>query len=43
MTLRLATGDRQPEAVALYEATGWERIVEADGCGIRYVKRLTSL
>ena len=43
MTLRLATGDRQPEAVALYEATGWERIVEADGCGIRFVKRLASL
>jgi GNAT superfamily N-acetyltransferase len=25
-TLRLATGDRQPEAVALYDATGWERV-----------------
>ena len=24
--LRLATGDRQPEAVALYEGTGWERV-----------------
>jgi hypothetical protein len=24
--LRLATGDRQPEAVALYQATGWERV-----------------
>jgi GNAT superfamily N-acetyltransferase len=24
-TLRLDTGERQPEAVALYEATGWER------------------
>jgi GNAT superfamily N-acetyltransferase len=25
-TLRLATGDRQPEAVALYDGTGWERV-----------------
>ena len=25
-TLRLETGDAQPEAVALYEATGWSRI-----------------
>ena len=24
-TRRLATGDRQPEAVALYEGSGWER------------------
>lgn len=24
-SLELATGDRQPEAVALYAATGWER------------------
>ena len=24
--LRLATGDRQPEAVSLYESTGWERV-----------------
>ncbi|MGD0748000.1 MAG: GNAT family N-acetyltransferase [Acidimicrobiales bacterium] len=24
--LRLGTGDRQPEAVALYEATGWEQV-----------------
>ena len=40
VTLRLATGDRQPEAVALYEATGWERIVVADVYGIRFVKRL---
>ncbi|HEY1653254.1 MAG TPA: GNAT family N-acetyltransferase [Acidimicrobiales bacterium] len=30
--LILATGDRQPEAVALYEATGWERLhFDADG------------
>jgi hypothetical protein len=25
--LRLGTGDRQPEAVALYESTGWERVL----------------
>ena len=24
--LRLGTGDRQPEAVALYESSGWERV-----------------
>ena len=44
VTLRLATGDRQPEAVALYEATGWERLAagdtEAEVCGIRFVKPL---
>ena len=45
MTLRLATGDRQPEAVALYETTGWERrSVNADPgdevCAIHFVKRL---
>jgi GNAT superfamily N-acetyltransferase len=45
--LVLATGDRQPEAVALYEATGWERVrVDRDGrqlpvCHIRFVKVLT--
>jgi GNAT superfamily N-acetyltransferase len=45
--LVLATGDRQPEAVALYEATGWERVhVDRDGrplpvCHIRFVKILT--
>jgi GNAT superfamily N-acetyltransferase len=27
-SLYLATGDRQPEAVALYEATGWVRLEE---------------
>ncbi len=27
--LRLGTGDRQPEAVALYESTGWERVLVA--------------
>jgi GNAT superfamily N-acetyltransferase len=24
--LRLGTGDQQPEAVALYESSGWERV-----------------
>jgi GNAT superfamily N-acetyltransferase len=44
--LQLGTGDRQPEAVALYESAGWERLdVDADGrplplCHIRFVKRL---
>ena len=41
--LQLATGDRQPEAVALYEATGWERLAVDPGddvCGIRFVKSL---
>jgi GNAT superfamily N-acetyltransferase len=44
--LDLATGERQPEAMALYEATGWERpSVDRHGdplaCGyIRYAKRL---
>jgi GNAT superfamily N-acetyltransferase len=39
MRLQLATGDRQPEAVALYETTGWGR-VDVDVCGIRFVKPL---
>ncbi len=44
--LCLVTGDRQPEAVALYAATGWERCFEdADGNTlplgyIRFTKRL---
>jgi GNAT superfamily N-acetyltransferase len=44
--LRLDTGDRQPEAVALYESTGWERLhVDGDGhplplCHIRFRKLL---
>jgi len=44
--LCLATGDRQPEAVALYRATGWERRDEdADGNALppgylRFTKRL---
>ena len=40
-SLQLATGDRQPEAVALYDATGWERVDDVEVCGIRFVKRLT--
>jgi GNAT superfamily N-acetyltransferase len=45
--LELATGNRQPEAIALYAATGWERRFE-DAKGnalasgyIRFTKRLT--
>ncbi len=47
LELELATGDRQPEAVALYVATGWERRFEdADGTALavgylRFTKRLT--
>ncbi len=39
--LRLVTGERQPEAVALYESSGWER-VEVGGapCGLRFIKAL---
>ncbi len=42
-TLQLATGDRQPEAVALYEETGWERVDDGrpmEVCGIRFLKAL---
>jgi hypothetical protein len=45
--LELATGDRQPEAVALYTATGWRRRFEdADGNRLppgylRFTKPLT--
>ncbi|MGO9853519.1 MAG: GNAT family N-acetyltransferase [Acidimicrobiales bacterium] len=45
-TLQLGTGDRQPEAVGLYESTGWVRVhVGADGRRlpvgyIRFAKRL---
>ena len=44
--LQLGTGDRQPEAVRLYESAGWVRLhVDADGrplsvCHIRFAKRL---
>ena len=46
--LRLGTGDRQPEAVALYESSGWERVlVGSDGRPVParhiwFVKRLES-
>jgi GNAT superfamily N-acetyltransferase len=45
--LRLSTGDRQPEAVALYDSSGWERVlVGQDGLPVPdrhvwFVKRLT--
>ena len=29
-SLRLGTGDRQPEAVALYASSGWERVLVGD-------------
>jgi GNAT superfamily N-acetyltransferase len=44
--LQLDTGDRQPEAVALYDSAGWERLdTDVDGrplsvCHIRFAKRL---
>ncbi len=44
--LRLGTGDRQPEAVALYDSSGWERVlVGRDGLPVPdrhvwFVKRL---
>ncbi len=43
-SLILATGDRQPEAVGLYQSTGWERLhIDAGGvplpaCHIRFSK-----
>jgi GNAT superfamily N-acetyltransferase len=46
--LRLGTGDRQPEAVSLYESSGWERVLLGkDGRPVPprhiwFVKRLTS-
>jgi GNAT superfamily N-acetyltransferase len=46
VTMHLGTGDRQPEAVALYESMGWERLHhDADGRPVpprhvRFVKRL---
>ncbi len=37
--MQLATGDRQPEAVALYNAAGWQRVhVAADGRHLRPAK-----
>ena len=42
-SLRLATGERQPEAVALYESSGWERLeVGGAACGLRFTKELPS-
>jgi GNAT superfamily N-acetyltransferase len=48
VTLRLATGDRQPEAVALYDSDGWERerVDTYEGpaetvCVFRFVKSLS--
>jgi ribosomal protein S18 acetylase RimI-like enzyme len=40
-SLRLVTGERQPEAVALYASSGWDR-VDVDGamCGFRFSKEL---
>ncbi len=41
--LQLATGERQPEAVALYESSGWERVdddVHGAMCGFRFTKAL---
>jgi GNAT superfamily N-acetyltransferase len=47
VTLRLATGDRQPEAMALYDTSGWERtrvdVYEGAAetvCVFRFVKSL---
>ena len=46
--LRLATGDRQPEAIALYTSSGWDRHDEDWGggpinCGaVQFSKALTS-
>jgi putative acetyltransferase len=46
--LRLGTGDGQPEAVALYESSGWERVLVGDdgrpvpAGHIWFAKRLTS-
>jgi GNAT superfamily N-acetyltransferase len=48
VTLRLATGDRQPEAAALYDSSGWERtrvdVYEGPAeavCVFRFVKSLS--
>ena len=40
-TLRLATGDRQPEAVALYVSTGWQQVaLDKAADGFRFTKKL---
>jgi GNAT superfamily N-acetyltransferase len=42
--LRLVTGERQPEAIALYTATGWT-LTDTDTavCGFRFTKELVAL
>ncbi len=46
-TLRLGTGDRQPEAIALYQSAGWVReLLDDDGTTLpswyfRFAKRLS--
>jgi GNAT superfamily N-acetyltransferase len=43
--LRLVTGERQPEAVALYTATGWTLAptdTDTDVCGFRFTKELVA-
>jgi GNAT superfamily N-acetyltransferase len=41
VALQLGTGDRQPEAVGLYESSGWLRLhADADGRPIRFGKQL---
>ncbi len=46
VALQLGTGDRQPEAIALYQSSGWEReLLDADGRPLppghfRFCKRL---
>jgi GNAT superfamily N-acetyltransferase len=40
-TLRLSTGDRQPEAVGLYVATGWRHVaLDKSAEGFRFSKKL---
>ena len=46
-TLELATGDRQPEAISLYDASGWDRVgvdryegEAATVCVYRFVKTI---
>ena len=40
-TLCLTTGDRQPEAVSLYVATGWRKVaIDKSAEGFRFTKKL---
>jgi GNAT superfamily N-acetyltransferase len=42
-TLCLTTGDRQPEAVSLYVATGWRKVaIDKSAEGFRFSKKLGS-